>query len=82
LDEPTSALDAAARRRIEDLIRELNAKLKLTIVLVSHALDQVERVADHVVLLAAGGSEGEWSKEGFFSGACGERARLFISGRL
>jgi putative ABC transport system ATP-binding protein len=82
LDEPTSALDAAARRRIEDLIRELNAKLKLTIVLVSHALDQVERVADRVVLLAAGGSEGEWSKEGFFSGACGERARLFISGRL
>jgi putative ABC transport system ATP-binding protein len=82
LDEPTSALDAAARRRIEDLIRELNAKLKLTIVLVSHALDQVERVADRVVLLAAGGSEGEWSKEGFFSGACGERAKLFISGRL
>ena len=82
MDEPTSALDEAARRRIEDLIRELNAKLKLTIVLVSHALDQVERVADRVVLLAAGGSEGEWSKEGFFSGACGERAKLFISGRL
>ncbi len=82
MDEPTSALDEAARRRIEDLIRELNARLKLTIVLVSHALDQVERVADRVVLLAAGRSEGEWSKEEFFSGEGGERARLFISGRL
>lgn len=81
MDEPTSALDEAARRRIEDLIRELNARLGLTIALVSHALDQVERVADRVVLLAAGRSEGEWSKEEFFSGEGGERARLFISGR-
>ena len=80
MDEPTSALDEAARRRIEDLIQELNARLELTIVLVSHALDQVERVADRVVLLAAGRSEGEWSKEEFFSGGGGERARLFISG--
>jgi ABC-type phosphate transport system ATPase subunit len=82
MDEPTSALDKAARRRIEDLVRELNARLDLTIVLVSHALDQVERVANRVVLLAAGRSEGEWSREEFFSGESGERARLFISGRL
>jgi ABC-type methionine transport system ATPase subunit len=82
MDEPTSALDEAARRRIEDLVRELNARLDLTIVLVSHALDQVERVANRVVLLAAGRSEGEWSKEEFFSDDSGERARLFISGRL
>jgi ABC-type methionine transport system ATPase subunit len=81
VDEPTSALDEAARRKIEDLIRELNASLGLTIVLVSHALDQVERVADRVVLLAAGRSEGQWSKEEFFSGP-GERARRYISGRL
>jgi ABC-type methionine transport system ATPase subunit len=80
MDEPTSALDEAARRRIEDLIRELNASLGLTIVLVSHALDQVERVADRVVLLAGGRSEGEWGREEFFSGP-GERARRYISGR-
>jgi UDP-glucose/iron transport system ATP-binding protein len=80
MDEPTSALDEAARRHIEDLIRELNARLDLTIVLVSHAPDQVERVADRVVLLAAGRSEGEWSKDEFFSGG-GERARRFLSGR-
>ncbi len=80
VDEPTSALDEAARRRVEDLIQELNAHLELTIVLVSHDLDQVERVADRVVLLAAGRSEGEWAKEEFFSGP-GERARRYISGR-
>jgi ABC-type methionine transport system ATPase subunit len=80
MDEPTSALDEAARRRIEDLVRELNASLGLTIVLVSHDLDQVERVVDRVVLLAGGRSEGEWGKEEFFSGP-GERARRYISGR-
>ena len=82
MDEPTSALDEAARRKVEELIRELNARLSLTIVLVSHALDQVERVADRVVLLAAGRTEGEWSKEEFFSGEGREQAERFVSGRL
>jgi putative ABC transport system ATP-binding protein len=80
MDEPTSALDEAARYRIEDLVRELNASLGLTIVFVSHDLDQVGRVAGRVVLLAEGRSEGEWSKEEFFSDP-GERARRYISGR-
>jgi ABC-type methionine transport system ATPase subunit len=82
MDEPTSALDRAARQRVEALTRDLNARLNLTIVIVSHALDQVERVADRVLLLVAGRSEGEWSKEEFFSGGAGERARQFIAGKL
>ena len=82
MDEPTSALDEAARRKAEELIRGLNAHLDLTIVLVSHALDQVERVADRVVLLAAGRTEGEWSKAEFFSGEGREQAERFVSGRL
>jgi ABC-type methionine transport system ATPase subunit len=81
LDEPTSALDEAARSRIEDLIRDLNARLGLTMVFVSHDLAQVERVADRVVVLADGRSVGVWDKGDFFSGA-GERARQFIAGRL
>ena len=80
MDEPTSALDEAARHRIEDLIRELNASLGLTLVVVSHDLDQVERVADRVVVLVRGRSEGEWDRDEFFSGP-GERARRYIAGR-
>jgi ABC-type methionine transport system ATPase subunit len=80
MDEPTSALDEAARRTIEELIQELNSSLGLTFVVVSHHLDQVGRLADHVVLLAAGRSEGEWGREQFFSSG-GELARRFISGR-
>jgi ABC-type methionine transport system ATPase subunit len=81
LDEPTSALDEASRRKIEDLVRDLNARLGLTIVFVSHDLSQVERVADRVVLLADGKSVGEWEREDFFSTA-GEQARRLIAGRL
>jgi ABC-type methionine transport system ATPase subunit len=81
LDEPTSALDEGARRKIEELVGGLNARLGLTMVFVSHDLSQVERIADRVVVLAEGRSEGEWSREDFFSGA-GERARHLIAGRL
>ena len=81
LDEPTSALDEAARQRIEGLVKNLNTRLGLTMVFVSHDLSQVERVADRVLLIAGGTSEGEWSSEDFFS-AAGERARRYIAGRL
>ena len=81
MDEPTSALDGAARRRVEDLARGLNARLGLTMVFVSHDLAQVERVADRVLLLAEGRSVGAWERDDFFSGA-GERARRLLSGRL
>jgi ABC-type methionine transport system ATPase subunit len=81
LDEPTSALDEAARRRIEELVTDLNARLGLTMVFVSHDLSQVERVAGRVVLMSEGSSEGEWLRDDFFS-AAGERARRYIAGRL
>jgi ABC-type methionine transport system ATPase subunit len=82
MDEPTSALDQVARQRIEDLIGQLNKELGLTIVVVSHALDQVERIAHRVVLLIDGRSEGEWSKEEFFGKGVGEKARRFVEGEL
>lgn len=81
MDEPTSALDEAARRRVEDLARGLNADLGLTMVFVSHDLAQVERVADRVVLLAGGRSAGAWERDDFFSGA-GDEARRLLSGRI
>jgi ABC-type methionine transport system ATPase subunit len=81
LDEPTSALDERARRRIEELVTDLNARLGLTMVFVSHDLSQVERVADRVAVLAEGKSMGEWDRENFFS-QDGERARRYIAGGL
>jgi len=81
LDEPTSSLDEAARRRIEELATDLNARLGLTMVFVSHDLLQVERVADRIIVLAEGRILGAWDRKDFFSHG-GERARQFIAGRL
>ncbi len=83
MDEPTSSLDEAARRRVEDLVRELNERSGLTILMVSHDLSQVERVADRVVLLVEGRGEGEWGKEEFLSAEVGnEKAKRFVHGEL
>lgn len=79
MDEPTSSLDEAARRDMEAMIRGLVDRSGLTVMLVSHDLDQVRRVADSVVLLAGGRSLGRWSVRDFFSSA-GDEARALISG--
>ncbi len=54
LDEPTSALDPAATRRVEETIIHLKDTLGLTVVWVSHAIEQVQRTADTLVLLVDG----------------------------
>ena len=50
-------------------VEDLNARLGLTMVFVSHDLSQVGRVADRVVVLADGKTMGEWDREDFFSRA-------------
>jgi phosphate transport system ATP-binding protein len=53
LDEPTSSLDETAGRMIEELLVSLKARL--TLLVVSHSMDQVERIADRVMTLSKGG---------------------------
>ena len=54
LDEPVAALDPLARRAFLQSLMELVAELEATVVLSSHLLADVERISDHLVLLAAG----------------------------
>jgi putative ABC transport system ATP-binding protein len=53
MDEPTSALDRDAAARIERLVTSLN-ETGLTVILVTHNLDQALRLAHHSVLLVEG----------------------------
>jgi ABC-2 type transport system ATP-binding protein len=53
LDEPVAALDPLARRNFLALLAEAVADGGLTVVLSSHLLADLERVADHLILLAA-----------------------------
>lgn len=54
MDEPLSALDRARRQEILPYIERIRDQLKIPVVYVSHALDEVARLANHVVLLEEG----------------------------
>ena len=54
MDEPLAALDAARKAEILPAIERLNELSGITIVYVSHAIAEVARLADHVVLMEAG----------------------------
>jgi molybdate transport system ATP-binding protein len=54
MDEPLAALDAARKTEILPAIERLNELSGITIVYVSHAISEVARLADHVVLMDAG----------------------------
>ena len=54
LDEPTNGLDPRARQEMLHLIRELNERRNVTVVLSTHLLPDVEAICDEVVVIGAG----------------------------
>ncbi|HVT57800.1 MAG TPA: molybdenum ABC transporter ATP-binding protein [Thermoanaerobaculia bacterium] len=54
MDEPLAALDASAKAEILRCLERLHAELAIPFLYVSHLQDEVLRLADHLVLLAAG----------------------------
>jgi len=54
MDEPLAALDAPRKADILPYLDRLKAETGVPILYVSHAVDEVARLADHMVLLAGG----------------------------
>jgi molybdate transport system ATP-binding protein len=54
MDEPLASLDAARKAEILPYLNRLNAALGLPVLYVTHALDELVRLADSVVLIEAG----------------------------
>ena len=53
-DEATSALDPDTTRSILSLIREINQKLGITVVVITHQMSVVEAICDRVAILDGG----------------------------
>jgi ABC-2 type transport system ATP-binding protein len=54
LDEPTAGFDPEARREFHDLVHRLADREEATILLTTHDLDEAEKLADRILILAAG----------------------------
>jgi len=54
LDEPTAGLDPKGRDDILYQIKELHRRLKITVILVSHSMEDVAKVADRIIVMDNG----------------------------
>jgi len=54
MDEPFGALDPLTRAEMQDMLRGLLGKLKKTVLLVTHDLDEALYLADRIVLMSEG----------------------------
>jgi peptide/nickel transport system ATP-binding protein len=53
-DEPTSALDVIIQARILNILKNLQRKLELSLILITHDLSIISEVADYVAVMYAG----------------------------
>lgn len=81
-DEATSALDPATTRSILALLKDINRRLGITILLITHEMEVVKTICDEVALI----SEGKLVEQGIvsdvFSFPKTELAKSFIASAL
>ena len=82
LDEPTANLDPANVAHMEQLIQDVQAERKLTVVLVTHNLFQAQRLAHRCGLLWGGKLLETAATEQFFTNPQKSETAAFVSGRL
>ena len=80
MDEPTSALDPISTGKIEELISEL--KREITIVIVTHNMQQATRIADKTAFFYMGELIEYDDTEKIFSCPADKRTENYITGRF
>lgn len=63
LDEPTIGLDVVAQEAIHYFLREVNEKLKVTIILTSHYMEEIKELCNRVIIVNEGNKvyDGDWN---------------------
>jgi phosphate transport system ATP-binding protein len=80
MDEPCSALDPIATLKIEDLIMEL--KKKLTVIIVTHSMQQAGRVSDYTAFMYIGEMIEFDRTEKVFGNPSNKLTEEYITGRF
>ena len=81
-DEATSALDPRNTNQILDLLKDLNQKLGLTMVLITHEMDAVKRVANKIAVMQHGEIIEQGSLRDVYLRPKAELSRQFVGGSL
>lgn len=81
-DEATSALDPKTTNQILDLLYDLNKKLQLTVVLITHEMDAVKRVANKIAIMEKGKVVEKGNLKEVFLHPKKELTRQFVGGAL
>lgn len=77
-DEATSALDPKTTYAILELLRNINQKLNLTIVLITHEMDVLRRICNQVAVLEDGEITETGSVADLFTAPKTDTTRLFV----
>ena len=80
LDEPASALDPIATQKVEELVYEL--KRELTIVIVTHNLQQAARISDRTAFFYLGRLVEMGETQRLFTSPREQRTEAYITGRF
>ena len=78
-DEATSALDPNTTHAILTLIKDINKKLGITVVVITHQMSVVEEICDHVAILDGGVVVEEGSVQEIFSNPKTPAARRLVA---
>ncbi len=78
MDEPFGALDPITRDLLQDEIKKLQKKLGITIIFVTHDMDEAIKLADVIVLMKDGKIEQEASPERLLSKPANDFVQEFI----
>lgn len=64
LDEPTIGLDALAKEKMREFIKRINHERKVTVILTTHDMSDVEELCDRMIIIDKGQSVYDGSLEG------------------
>ena len=81
LDEPTSALDVSVQAQILNLLRELRETRQLTYLLISHDLDVIRYMSDHVAVMYRGRVVEEGATETVLTAPQNDYTALLLAAR-
>ena len=81
LDEPTAHLDPSSTRMVEDIITRI-FESGTKIIMTSHDMGQVQRLADEILFLHGGHLIEQTSVDKFFSQPRTREGKLFVEGNL